>query len=190
MELARVSYWLEQSDRRKLILSIFNQPLTATHVARRSGIGRDSCLHHVWSLTLRKLLRCLNRETNFNRLYAPTNLGRACQRRLCRLRGREPISFHEPDISWNLYSSVCYSHRSAVIQSMREPMQAAVIKRKALFQNPQLRMSANNVRDVLWWLLKGDIVRKIQIERRSHPRYELTELGKEFQELLFGARTC
>ncbi len=68
-------------------------------------------------------------------------------------------------------------------------MQAAAIKRVARLQNSDLRMSANNARDVLWYLLAKGIVRRIIIKRRSHPRYELTELGKAFQELLLGVRT-
>jgi predicted transcriptional regulator len=67
-------------------------------------------------------------------------------------------------------------------------MQAAAIKRKALFQNPQLRMSANNVRDVMKYLLKVGVVRKVNIKRRGHPRYELTDLGEVFKELLLGVR--
>ena len=188
MELTQTSYWIEQSDRRKLILSGFNQPLTATHVARRSGIDRDSCLHHLWSLTLRGILRCLNQDTRFNRLYELTNLGKACQRRLRGLRSGEPNSYHAPDIPWDLYSSICYRHRAAVIESLREPMQSATLRRKARLQDPTLRMSANNVRDVMKYLLQKQIARRVTIRKKKHPRYELTDLGREFQWLLLNVK--
>ena len=189
MELASASYWIEQSDRRKLILSGFNQPLTATHVARRYGIGRDSCIHHLWDLTIRMILRCLNQDTNFNRLYALTNLGTACQRRLHGVRSGEPNNYHEPDIPWDLYSSVCYRHRAAVIESMREPMQSATVRRKARLRDSNLRMSANNVRDVMKCLLQAHVVRRVTLRKKKHPHYELTNLGREFQQLLLNVRT-
>lgn len=188
MELTQTSYWIEQSDRRKLILSGFNQPLTATDVARRSGIGRDSCLHHLWSLTLRGVLRCLNQDTRFNRLYTLTKLGHACQRRLKVTCGLTSAGYHEPDVPWDLYSSICYRHRAAVIESLREPMQSATLRRKARRQDPTLRMSANNVRDVMKYLLQKQIARRVTIRKKKHPRYELTELGREFQRLLFNVR--
>jgi predicted transcriptional regulator len=67
-------------------------------------------------------------------------------------------------------------------------MQASAIKRRAVFQNPQLRMSANNVRDVMRYLLCKGLVRKVTLGRRRHPRYTVTDLGKTFQELLARAR--
>ena len=188
MELVQVCYWLEQSQRRKDIVGSFNQPLTATHVARRTGITRDACLHHLWSLTLRRILRCLNQDTNFSRLYSLTKLGKACQRRIRGLQDREPINYHEPDIPWDLYSSVCYRHRAAVVETVREPMQAATIKRKARLRDSTLRMSANNVRDVMKYLLEAQVVRRATMRKKKHPHYELTELGREFQRLLLNVK--
>ena len=188
MEVTHVCYWLELSARRRLVLGSFNQPLTATHVGRRTSITRDSCLHHLWSLTLRRILRCLNQDTRFNRLYALTNLGVACQRRLRGLRSGEPSGYHEPDILWDLYSSVCYRHRAAIMESIREPMQAATIKRNALARDSTLRMSANNVRDVMKYLLDAQVVRRVTVRKKKHPHYELTERGREFQRLLLNAR--
>ena len=180
-------YWLIQSGRRKKIIVDFDQPLTTTHIARRAKITLDACLHLIWGMTVYSVIHCLNTDTRHNRLYWLTELGKTCQRKLRRKMGLQPLFHNLPNIPWNLYSSVCYSHRSAVISAMHEPMQAAAIKRIALRQNPKLRMSANNVRDVMKYLLKEGIVRRITIRRRSHPRYELTDLGKLFKGLLVGA---
>ena len=188
MELAQAWYWLAQSERRKLILSSFSQPLTATHVARRTGISRDSCLHHIWSLKLRRILRCLNPNTRFSRLYWLTKLGNACQRRHRAIRGLDPPSYRLPDVPWDVYSSVCYRHRAAVIEAIRGQVQAAAVKRRAVARDPLLRMSANNVRDVMKHLLAAELVLKVQMKRKRHPRYELTELGRAFRELLIGVR--
>ncbi len=188
MEFDQAYYWLIQSERRKNILVGFNQPLTATHIARRTDINLDSCLHLLWGLTLYGVIFCLNNGTRYNRLHWLTELGKACQRQLRETLALQPLAYCFPNIPWDLFSSVCYSHRSAVIKAIHGPMQAAAIKRKALFHNPQLRMSANNVRDVIQYLLTKGIVARIQIKRRAHPRYELTELGRAFRELLLGVR--
>ncbi len=67
-------------------------------------------------------------------------------------------------------------------------MQAAAIKRRAVFHDPQLRMSANNVRDVMRYLVDNGVVRVVRVRRKAHPRYELTELGHAFQQLLVGTK--
>ena len=184
MEFNEVYSWLIQSENRKKIIVDFNQPLTATHIARRTDIALNACLHFLWGLTLYDILYCLNKGCRYNKLYWLTELGRACQRKLRESLALKQVMYCFPKINWNLFSSVCYSHRSAVIKAISRPLQAAEIKRKALSQNPKLRMSANNVRDVVQYLLSQGIVQKVKIGRRSHPRYELTELGEQLKELL------
>ena len=188
MEFDGLYYWLIQSERRKKILVGFNQPLTATHIARRTGITLDSCLHLLWGLAVYGVIYCLNKGTRYNRLHWLTELGIACQRKLRETLALGPLAHGFPNIPWDLFGSVCYRHRSAVIKAIHDPIQAAAIKRKALFQNPQLRMSANNVRDVMKYLLKAGVVRKVNIRQRSHPRYELTDLGEIFKDLLLGVK--
>lgn len=189
MTLDHAHYWLIQSKRRVAILAGLDQPLTASQISRRTGITLDSCLALLWGMVVYGILFHLNPSTRYSRLYWLTRLGMACQRRLRQKLGQRQISYRFPDIRWDLYSSVCYSHRSAVVKAMRGPMQAAEIKRKAHFHNPSLRMSANNVRDVMRYLLTTGIVRQVTIRRKRHPRYELTDLGRTFQDLLFGAQT-
>ncbi len=178
--------WLIQSERRKEIIRDLDQPLTATQIARRVGISLDRVLHLLWALTLYRVLYCLNKDTRHNRLYWLTELGKVCQRRLRETLALKPLKYLFPKIPWDLYSSMCYSHRAAVIKAIREPMQAAAIKRIARFHDPDLRMSANNARDVLRYLLEEGIVQRITLKKRSHPRYGLTDLGKTSQKLLLG----
>ena len=188
MEFGQAYHWLVQSERRRNILLDFDQPLTATHISRRTGIALDACLHLLWGMTTYGLLTCLNPDTRYNRLYWLTNVGKACQRRLRQRLGLRPIAHKVPNVSWDLFSSTCYSHRTAVLRAMQGPMQAASIKRKAVFQDPRLRMSANNVRDVMRYLLGHGIVCRLTVRRKSHPLNELTDVGKAFQELLVGTR--
>ena len=188
MRINTAYYRLVQSEGRKKILLSMNQPMTATHIARRSDITLDSCLRFLRDLMSASVIYCLNEGTRHNRLYWLTAFGIRCQRRLRETLALRPIDHRVPDVPWDLYSSVCYSHRSSVIGAMNRPMQAVNIKRKALFQNPRLRMSANNTRDVLRYLSQQQIVRKLKIKRRRHPTYALTDLGATFKELLLGAR--
>ncbi len=186
MEFDETYYWLIQSERRKKILVDFSQPLTATHIARRTDIALDACLHLLWGLTVYGVIYCLNKNTRHNRVYWLTKLGKACQRKLREKLALKPHTHDFPDVPWNLFSSVCYSHRSVVIKVMNGPMQAATVKRKAFSQYKKLRMSANNVRDVMKYFLNEGIVHKVVIKKKTHPRYELTDLGKTLKELLVG----
>lgn len=188
MKLEESYCWLIQSERRRKILVDFNQPLTATQIAQRTDIALNACLHLLWGFTLYEILYCVNEGSCYSKLYWPTDLGKACQRKLRESLAMRQLKHCFPNIKWDLFSSVCYSHRSAVIKAIHGQVQAAEIKRKALSQSPKLRMSANNVRDVVQYLLRQGIVQKVKIRRMRHPRYQLTELGKTFRELLVGVK--
>ena len=47
-----------------------------------------------------------------------------------------------------------------------------------------MKISANNIRDVVKLLLEKGIVQKVQVRKKAHPRYELTDSGNQFRELL------
>ena len=187
METNEVYHWLIQSQRRREMLKGFNQPLTAKQLARRLGITIDSCSFLFWQLTVYAVVCCLNAKAKTNRLHWLTATGVACQRRLRAAERLPPLDRFFPSVDWNLYGSICFSHRSAVIKALMEPLQPADIKRKAKLQNVNLRMSANNVRDVIRLLLDYGIVRPVWTRKRAHPRYELKEQAKVFRELLLSA---
>ena len=73
---------------------------------------------------------------------------------------------------------------SKATDGSRRDMYPAEIKRRARFKNPGIRMSANNVRDVIQVLLKEGIVEKVEIRKKAHLRYRLTGLGEKIWELL------
>ena len=187
MQPNKVFLWLVQSERRKEILKAFNQPLTAKQLSRRTGIGIDSCSFLLWQFGLYDLVYCLNPEARSNRLHWITNLGNTCQRKLRQSHGLSSLIHHFPNVNWELYGSVCYIHRSSVIKALVEPMQPAEINRRARSQNPDIRMSANNVRDVIRIFLDDGIVRPVWFQKKAHPNYELTEEATTFRELLLGA---
>ena len=108
------------------------------------------------------------------------------------LRSEENLSRVDnalPDVDWALYGWLCFSHRRAVVRALDEPLNPADIKRKARFQNPDLRMSANNVRDVIKLLRMKGVVVLILDRKRAHPRYELTRLGRKLRSVILVGET-
>ena len=137
----------------------------------------------IGQLAGRGLIECKNNAARRSRLYGLTELGLRCWKQPARIKSASPIS----DIDWDLYGWICYRHRSTVIKTLTEPMQPATIKRKARSRDPTLRMSANNVRDIMRLFLKRGLVRPVKIRKKAHMRYELTEMGRVLQELLLRA---
>lgn len=169
------------SELERSILLRLTQPVTSTQLARRLGISLDRCSNVLAGLLGKRLIRCLNPAATRSRLYWLTKSGRKCQREM---DSQRTVISDIPDIDWKLYGTICFSHRSEVIRTLTAPMQPAQIKRRAAFRKPGLRMSANNVRDVIHYLKTHGVVRPIPIKKRAHPCYELTEIGQHFQRLL------
>ena len=89
-----------------------------------------------------------------------------------------------PIVDWELYGWICYSHRAAIIKALTEPLQPASIRRKIKRLFPDIKISANNVADILQLFLKKGVIKPVSIRRKVFCRYELTELGNKFQILL------
>ena len=189
MQFNKAYYWLNQGERRQLLLVKLKQPMTAKQLARKTAMSLDCCSYTLWELSVYEMVYCLNQQAIRSRLYWLTNLGKACQRKLREAQALLPFDYDLPCIDWDLYGWVCFSHRAAVIRAIDRPMQPAAIKRKAKSQNPNLKMSANNVRDVIKLFLQRGVVRPVKIKRKAHPRYELTEIGRQLQQLLSQAET-
>ena len=129
-------------------------------------------------------LVCLTPLARFGRVYWLTELGVLCQRVVRQDRGRPPAEHFAPDADWDIYGQLCSSHRRTVVLTIGEPISPAAIKRVARAKSSLLRMSANNVRDVIRFLMAARVVRAVRQRKRRHPLYELTWRGKVYQELL------
>ena len=66
-------------------------------------------------------------------------------------------------------------------------MQPSKVKRILRLRKANIRISANNIRDVIRLLLSKGIVRPVKVKKKAHLRYELTELGIKFRQLLIQA---
>ena len=131
--------------RRRICFSV-TQPMTATQISKWLDRPLARCCKAIRGLRLHKIVKCLNPAAIRNRVFWFTPSGRRLRKHLgC----HEPISGNLSHVNWPLYAKLCFSHRSRVIQTLTCPMQPSEIKRKAVQLFPGLRMSANNVRDVI-----------------------------------------
>lgn len=170
----------------KILLSI-DQPLTAKQVSKKTGIPMDTCSYVIAKYVKKGALNCLNPKARNSRLYWFTNAGILSQKELCRRLNIAYIEPNLPEIDWELYGWVCFSHRSIVIRALTLAMQPSEVKKVLRLQKVNTKISANNIRDVMRLLLSKGIVRPVKVKKRAHLRYELTELGIKLRQLLIRA---
>jgi DNA-binding HxlR family transcriptional regulator len=178
---------IEGQNDRKVLLA-FNQPLTAKQVAGKTGIPEDTCSCLIAKFAKNGLTTCINPAAGNSRLYWLTKLGRKCQKELCRELNQPYTEYDLPNIEWELYGWICFNHRSAIIKTLIEPMQPSKIKQILRIQKPNIKISANNIRDVIRLLLAKKIVQPVKIKKKAHPRYELTDLGRTLRQLLINSK--
>ena len=164
-----------------------NQPVTAKQLSQRTGIPVDTSSYLLAKLKIKGLLTCLNPGAIKSRLYGLTEFGIRCRKQLHQVLGLPHKEYNKPDINWHLYGWVNFNHRSAIIKILTTPMQPAEIKKVLRIRRPNIKISANNVRDIIKLFLARDIVRPVKIRKRAHPRYELTDLGTKLRQLLLQA---
>lgn len=184
MQLSEAYQYLDQSERRRKILLALKQPMTARQLSRLAGLSLDACSRVLNELSIYELVQCMNPSARQSRLYGLTDTGEKTIAKLQAESGCPHVKLESPNVDWDLYGWVCYRHRRAVLLALTEPTQPAAIKRKARSRNPQLRMSANNVRDVIRLFRDKGIVQPVQIRRKAHLRYELTDLGRKLRDVL------
>jgi predicted transcriptional regulator len=186
-ETAGKSDGLFRSQRREVALAAFDQPLTATHLAKKTALPLMACCETIRALVRNGFLECLNDPATMSRVYWLTHDGARRQKQTYRANSLEPPNHFVPNVDWTLYGTLCTSHRSAVIRHLSWAMQPSQLKRKAVFSDPFLTMSANNCRDVLRYLLAQGVVEPVRKMGVRHPLYQLTEAGKQYRELLMRA---
>ena len=165
------------------------QPLTAKQIGRRTGIPTDTCSYVMTKFAAKGLVICLNPKARNSRLYWITGVGRQCRRQLHQDLNLPEKAYDVLGVNWDLYGWVCYSHRAAIIRSMTSPMQPSEVKRVLRIHRSNMRISANNIRDVMKLLLEKGLVQKVFVRKKAHPRYELTDSGNQCRQLLMQAES-
>jgi len=188
MKYTDVYPWISQEKQYRAFIMAITQPLTARQISRKTGIPVDTCSCLIAKLSDQGLLTCLNPEQRNSRLYWVTGLGAKCKNKLYQDLDLPRKELDLPDMDWQLYGWVCFTHRSAVIRTLSGPMQPSEIKRFLRVHHPDIKISSNNIRDVVKLLLSRNIVRPVKIRKKAHLRYELTETGRQLQRLLLQAQ--
>jgi predicted transcriptional regulator len=175
-----------ESSFAKVLLAL-NQPLITRQISKKTGIPTYTCSYIIATFVDSGVLVCLNPHARNNRLYWFTKAGLQYLQQLYSTQNLTYSNPLLPDIDWNLYGWACFSHRSAIIKALTHPMQPSEIKRLFRFQKTQIRISANNIRDIIHLFLTKGIVRPVNNRGKSRPRYELTETGIKLRHLLIQA---
>ena len=169
------------------VIRDFKQPITASQLSRQTGMPVKPCNYILTNLAELGFLRCLNPQARRSRLYWLTYLGQECQAGVHKHFQLPRPSYNFPNINWKLYGEVCYSHRAVVIKTLTRPMQPSEIKRMALRNFKDIRMSANNVRDVIRFLKGKGIVVEVKHKKKKYPSYELSGEGQLLRRFVLEA---
>jgi DNA-binding transcriptional regulator GbsR (MarR family) len=189
MVKTQVCQWLNGSQTRKRILYTFKQPLTSRQISKKTGIPSHTCSYTIAKLVDLGVLICLNPKARSSRLYTLTADGQHYFQQFFQIGCTRPAHAHS-EIDWALYGRICFNHRAAVIKTMTRPMQPSEIKRILKIQKSRVRISANNVRDVMRVFVTSGIVQPVKIRKKKHLRYELTESGTKLRQLLLQAEAA
>lgn len=146
-------------------LKYLHRPLTGRQLAQKLDVDIDTTSRLLRRLRKRDLVECLNPEMRRGRVYARADV--------------DPRR-----VDWSLYGWLSFSHRRAVLKALDRPRQPADVKRRARYLDPDIKMSANNARDVVYEFLEKGIVKPVRVRGKVHKRYELTEVGHELRELM------
>lgn len=187
MQFSNVQEWIDKQESRKKILIATTGPLTAAQLGVRTGLPAQTCSYVISKLASKALVICLNPKARSSRLYGLTELGKRCQKQLCEKDNLPVKEYNTCVVDWDIYGQVCFNHRSAVIKVLKSPLKPSQIKRVLKSHKPNIKISANNIRDIIKFLLEIKIVRKVFIDKSKHPYYELSEIGNQFRQLLIQA---
>lgn len=150
------------------LLQALHTPMTVCQLGDTLGVHHRVCSRLLRTLSKHGRVVCLTPGMRRSRVYARAQTSSSA-------------------LDWELYSWVCFSHRRAVLDALDKPRQPAEIKREARRRDPGIRMSANNVRDVIRAFRRRGLV--TAVETPGHPKYALTSLGTRLREHLLLAET-
>ena len=188
MQNSDVYKWLTEKEDRRKILIIIDQPVTARQISKRVGIPLDSCSHILRKFRKRNLTLCLNPKLRNSRLYGLTKKGMVYQKDLYKKYGIPVKKYNLPDVDWQLYGWVCFDHRAAIIKALNEPMRASEIKKMLRLHKPNIKISANNIRDIIRLFAAKKIVEPVKVKKMAYPRYQLTDIGIQLKKLITNAQ--
>lgn len=189
MQGSETLFWLQQGEERLRTLLAMQQPMTADQLAGRLEKQRSSVSEHIRQMRVYRVLKCLNPESHQSRLYWLTEEGVECRSQLASLYKNTQPGALPLSLDWQVYGELCFRHRRAVLLAMHGRMRPPQVKKRAFARDARLRMSVDNCREVLYWMVSRGVVRGVRPRGKRFVLYELTEVGKTCQELLRKAVT-
>jgi hypothetical protein len=148
-------------------LALLTRPLTVRQLAAKLAYPLDETTELLRRLRHGGRVRCLNPDARRGRVYTSTT------------------NTNDSAVDWSLYGWVCFHQRRAVLEALDEARSPAAIKRRARFLHPGIRLSANNVRDIIREFREHDLVRPVAARGRAHPAYALSPTGAVLQRLVW-----
>lgn len=163
------------------LLTLFKQPLTTRQLSCKAGLPPSQCSNQIRSLADLGVLVCLNPTAQNSRVYGLSEAGRSVRQRYG--RGIVP-DYYQPEVDWHLYGWLCYRHRAAVLKALILPMQPSRIKRALRIARPSLRISANNIRDIIKQFQAKGLAEPVRLQNKAYLRYQLTDPGTKLRQVL------
>ena len=161
--------YVRRSVRRQRFMELLNQPMTPSQLAMHAGMTTKTACKVVAELREHGLIECLAPGMQRGRPYARTGLGEAVW--LLIKQRPESSASKLPQKDHASYASVCHRHRSVVVRGLGTPRRASQIKQWVRTNLPGVKISANNVRDVLRKLTCLDVAKRVNSEQDHYPVY-------------------
>lgn len=187
MRTVYVRNWIRGSSYRLQVLLALTQPLTATHLARRTRIDRDVCSKVLGLYSEAFIVRVLNPDATRSRLYWLTDFGQECRELLDETRHCRWRRVQLPEIDWLIYGWLHYSHRSAILRALSGAMSPSAVKRQIRRRDENVAISRGNIRVALRDMARAGVVERVFAPRRKFALYRLTPVGIAMQSLMKGA---
>lgn len=180
-------WWLQQGEERLRVFLALSQPLTASQMSARLGKPRSSVSEHLRQMQTYGVVRCLNEASRRSRVFGLTSSGGHCHATLADIYRQAAVATGA-GVDWVTHGRLCFRHRGAVLLALRGRMRPTQIKKQALASDPCLRMSVDNCRQVLRWMVAQGVARATRARGKRFSYYMLTEVGVACREAMQTAR--
>jgi len=116
--------WLNESQRRKSIITIFNKPMIKKEIDEKIrqelGLSKRNNID-IKQFIAMGVVECIKTETGVGDIYKLTEKGKSLARRLSKERGIE-YTYNEPEgIDWKIYGwIICANRRKKILFELKD----------------------------------------------------------------------
>lgn len=189
-EVHELSNWISKSSVRPKVLLGLKQPMTARQLSKQTDHTLHNCKCALQEFRTKNLVKCINPVARRSRLYWLTDLGVLAQKRLCGQYGLGDWEYDFPNVPWDVYGWTCFSHRTAILKALKQPMSARKIKRIAYMEDETIRLPYSSVTLILRQFREKGIACLAEAGKKRDVKNELTDLGWKLRLLMTRAEDC